>query len=78
MDAVVFGHLAVHYYAELPSNKLKVILLAFPNLVKYVEELKSSYLASWSPAKGTFSPRKRCISPFSFASRKRVSNVNRS
>lgn len=58
LDAVVFGHLAVHYYAVLPNNKLNIILSGFPNLVRYIEATKETYFASWSPSKGVFSPRK--------------------
>jgi len=57
-DAVVYGHLAVHYYSVLPNNKLKIIMSSFPNLVRYVEAIRETYFASWSPAKGVFSPRK--------------------
>ena len=37
LDAVVFGHLAVQYFAPMPDQTLRNTLQQFPSLVKFIE-----------------------------------------
>lgn len=63
LDAIVFGHLAIHYFAPLPNNKLKIVLDAFPNLVTFLVKTKQRLFSSWVPPQGTPSPRKSPSKP---------------
>lgn len=39
LDAVVFGHLAVHLFAPLPTENLRNLLMRYSNLQNYVENM---------------------------------------
>ncbi|KAI8074054.1 Tom37 C-terminal domain-containing protein [Gongronella butleri] len=46
LDCIVFGHLALHYYPELPHRRLQHILkVEYPRLARYCERFHASYFA---------------------------------
>lgn len=44
LDALVFGHLAVHYLAPLPNPRLSAMIRTHPNLVAFVERIAVDWL----------------------------------
>eukprot|EP00163_Fabomonas_tropica_P002627 TRINITY_DN1202_c0_g1_i2.p2 TRINITY_DN1202_c0_g1~~TRINITY_DN1202_c0_g1_i2.p2 ORF type:complete len:266 (+),score=36.91 TRINITY_DN1202_c0_g1_i2:530-1327(+) len=50
LDAVVFGHLGIHLYAEFPNNRLRKLLQEYPNLVRFCNSIRERYYRDITPA----------------------------
>ena len=46
LDAVVFGHLAIQYFAPMPDSSLREEIQKFPRLVNYLERVSRNLFDS--------------------------------